>query len=243
MKSQEHEIFQNDKESMYLSFENTLEAIFYEYMFKPERKLRKPPFSFNELYQIYAYLLIEKQEFNKALCLLDRALSRSPLNTRFMFERAEIYKFLKDMNTFLELTKQCLPYIYSRSELARYFRNLGFYFIENELWDEAICAYLHSNQWDPSQMAQSQLFYIVQKTGKVIDTEVFQDAGTILGRHGISYKPDVVWLQIAWQLGHECFNSSDFESAAFYLNVVYQISGDEEAEAKLQICKEKLQSL
>lgn len=238
--SPENELFQNDTETLYLSLNNTLEAIYYQHMYEPEQKLRKPPYPFNELYQIYAYLLIEKQEFDTALSLLARALTRSPLNTWFMFERAEIYKFMKDMNTFLELTKLCLPYIYTRSELARYFRNLGFYFIENELWDEAICAYQRSIQWEATQMAQSQLFYIVQKTGKVVDRDVLQDAETILGRHCISCEPEMTWLKIAWQAGLESFNSNDFESAAFYLNVVFQMSGYEEAEAKLLICMERL---
>ena len=228
--------FREDAVSVYLSFKTPLEYYYYLYKFKPQKKVRNPPFPFNEVYELYSYILVEKKEFAAAIPVFDKALVRSPLNKFFFFERAEIFKVLKDMTTFKKLNEDILQYLYRREDVSKYFRNLGYYFIECRQWDAAVSAYTASMWWCPSEMAAGQLYYIVKQTGKVHKNDDIGECLKILEGEGVNIEPDPEWMRIAWWLGGKAFEDKDLDLAAYCYGVVSDFTGDKEAEAKRQEC-------
>ena len=233
-------LFQPDSVTEYFTFQNPLEAFFYDKKFHPKRKIRTAPLPYNEIYQTYAYILVEKGRFDDALDIINKALARNPLFVDILFEKAEIYKMQKDMRWFLSTTKKCLPLCYQPHDVAHYFRNLGFYFIEKEKWDEAICSYLASTIWERSEMAQSQLFYISQKTGEVINPDDYQEWDGVMESHNLPFEPDLLWADCAWNLGEEAFRMENYELAAFCYLVTYNLRGYEPAAKRLEECEDHL---
>ena len=239
----EDELYQHDSVSMYLSFNNDLEATYYEYIFQPTKTLKYPPFPFKALYQTYSYILFEKREFANALSVLERALERCPIDTDLIFELAEVNKMLCNIETFFELTKKCHQFIYTPQDFARYFRNLGYYFIEKEQWSEAICSFLQSYYVfaESKQKVEAELNYISDKTGIDIVIDDYSDAEKFIGVHGIPFTPELDWLCIALKNGLSYMESNEWQSASHYLNLVYQMTKDDEVLEKLNYCQEHLE--
>jgi tetratricopeptide (TPR) repeat protein len=230
-------LFQEDAVSVYYSFRNPLELTFFVNKFRPEKTVRIPPYPFNEIYELQAYILIERQRWDDARGVIDEALKRNPLLGSILFEKGEIDKRLKDLDQFLRTTVSCLGLCYRRVEMARYFRNLGYYFIEREQWDEAIYSYLVSLSWQQSQMAQSQLYYITQRTGRLIRPEEYKGGSELLAKHAIPLSPDPLWAQSAWWLAEQSVQEKQFDLACLGYEVVYELTGDPEAREKLAQCE------
>ncbi len=123
-------LYTEDEVSIYYSFKNPVEQIFFEQRFAPEKTIRVPPFPFNEVYELLLYLQVEQMQVADALGTVAVALKRNPLNTTILFEAAELYKTQKEIEEFLAATVRLHPFLYRRADLSHYFRNLGYYFIE-----------------------------------------------------------------------------------------------------------------
>ncbi len=71
-----------------------------------------------------------------------------------------------DLDHFFTLTIKAFKNAFRSADLARCYHSLGYYFVEKELYSEAIGSYLMSLQFEPeSRQAQSELYYISTKTG------------------------------------------------------------------------------
>jgi len=54
--------------------------------------------------------------------------------------------------------------LYDPHDLARFYRNLGYYYIEREEWELAKAIYIYSMRFDNSDKAKNELIYIIQKS-------------------------------------------------------------------------------
>ena len=126
------DLYAEDEVSIYYSFKNPVEFIFFEERFAPEKTIRVPPFPFNEVYELLLYLQVEQMQFADSPGTIAVALKRNPLNTTILFEVAELHKMRKEIEEFLAGTVRLHPFLYRLPGLARYFRNLGYYSLSRE---------------------------------------------------------------------------------------------------------------
>jgi uncharacterized protein len=188
---------QTDSTGFY--FESPLELEFYRQRHcptTPELKGSYPPV--NHIYQIAAYVLVELDRSEEARPLLMEAISRNPLNTKATFELAETYKEKGEFSAFLAINKICCELMYQPNDIARYFRNLGFYFIEEENWDLAIGAYYESLNWADSEVSKRELFVIFKLTGEPPEKPNDRDTFLIaISDLGIPVPPNPLWIKSA----------------------------------------------
>ncbi len=231
-------MFQNDETSVYYTFRNPIEELFYKEKFKPKKSIRIAPFPYNEIYQFYVYLLVEKSQYENAFKFIDCALNRNPLFSEILFEKAEIYKKQGNLEEFRATTIQCLDLIYTSMQMGRYFRNLGYYFIEKQKWDAAICSYLMSINWNNDEMAQGQLAYISQKTGINIRANDYKNCFEILEKEDVQQSPNVLWIDIALAIAESENGKEDLDLAQFCYAIIYDLTGDKEVLETIQACEE-----
>lgn len=120
----------------------------------------------------YAYyalgtIEVEKKNILKARNYLRKAIEWNPVYVAAFFEYAETFKIEGNIETFYTITKNTYDKIFLPNDLARYYRNLGFYFIEKENYNLATCLFLHSLSFEDTDMAKSEIMYIKQKTGSL----------------------------------------------------------------------------
>ena len=120
----------------------------------------------------YAYyalgvIEVENKNLSKAREYLRRAIEWNPVYVDAYFEYAETFKMAGNLETFYTVTNNIYDKIFLPGHLARYYRNLGYYFIEKENYNLATCLFLHSLSFEETDMAKSEIMYIKQLSGSL----------------------------------------------------------------------------
>lgn len=115
----------------------------------------------------YLYLSMidfENRNYDDAIKNINKSLKWNPNNINALFEKAENYKVKGEFKKYYSITLDLYDKIYNLKDLAHYYRNLGYYFIENEEWDLAKTLYLYSVRFENNNVALDELKYILAKS-------------------------------------------------------------------------------
>ena len=197
-------MFEDDRVSEYHSFTNPLEEILFRKYIGAKKEVRLIPDNkpLLDLYYIYGFLLFENKEFDKAEENLKKAIQINPVSARVILELSEIYKMhTLDFNKFYMYTSDALKYSYYPSDIARCYRNLGYYYIEENKLDIAVALFHFSMNFEMSAMAYSELHYIESKGQKIDLTgdEIIQKLDSINIQIGVN--PFI--METLWELASE----------------------------------------
>ncbi|MDR1603445.1 MAG: tetratricopeptide repeat protein [Gracilibacteraceae bacterium] len=221
-------MFRDDSVSEYHCFRNILEEILYKEMNKPQRTVRAMPEDFDHLYFMYGNLLFELKRFDESSTALKKAIRINPINADAMLELAEISKVKGEWKEYLELTKQCLCIAYSGSNVGRCYRNMGFYYIEKQKYDVATVLYYISMLFDrQSNMAQSELLYIQQISGKPTPPPSGDEVQKIFEQYNIQSGANDLVLGIAAGLGRSAKEQEHYDAARFFFSILYDLTNDD----------------
>ena len=121
----------------------------------------------NRLYAMYGSVLLELGKLDEAEEALAIAMDWTPVSADIAFEHAEVFKQKKDLETFKKLTAAIFSIAYKRRELAHCYRNIGYYFVEKQYYEEAVGSYLLSMSFADAEgryQAEQELKYIYDET-------------------------------------------------------------------------------
>ena len=236
------EMYREDERSVFMVFRQPIEEAYFRARFKVEKEIRLAAGVNPEIFLALAYILIEKSELDEAMDMLDRGLRFNPMHTNLLFEKAEIFKLRKDWKGFKEIVDLCLEYSYSASDVARAYRDYGYMLIEREEFDAAICCYLISMNFEPTETAQSQLFYIFQLLENEPNFEdAFEHLQELLESVDVPPHPNPEMAMTAAALSDHFEQEGDLEQALFCLDVIFQLTGSDEVEEKLKTMKARME--
>ena len=234
-------MFEDDRVSEYHSFTNPLEElIFFKYI-GSEKEIRYIPDNqpLLDLYYIYGFLLFENQEFEEAEESLKKALKINPVSARIILELSEIYKMhTPTFNKFIIYTSDALKYAYYPQDLARCYRNLGYYYIEENQFDVAIALFKYSMKYEMSIKAYSELQYIESK-GHDIDISL-NDAISILEDKNIQIGVNPFVFEALNELAKEYEKNKLYNQSLYFYELLYDITNDEQTFNKINELQEKL---
>jgi tetratricopeptide (TPR) repeat protein len=221
-------LYRNDTVNEYYFFYNFFEELLYKEVFKPDITIRRFPEDFGLCYYLYGNVLFELQRYDEAAVALKKAIVINPLNVDVIFELAEIHKIRKEWDEYLNLTKQCMEFTYTGRHMSRCYRNLGYYYIEQEDYLMAAATYLKSTGYgNDSSMAQAQLFYIQQVSGKLIPDLSPDDVNSLLEKNNIPINANDAVLGLSLAYGKMAVERAEYEAAKFFWSIFYDITNDE----------------
>lgn len=222
-------MYKEDSVSEYHCFRNPFEQALYCELFKPQKAVRRIPQAFDHVYYMYGTLLFEVQKYDEAKSALIKAVKLNPINTDALFELSEIYKLDRDWDDYIDSTKHCLKVAYTGEGLSRCYRNLGFYYIEMEDYDLAAALYYFSMRFGhKSTMAQSQLFYIQQKTGEQAPLPSLDSLEDIFAENDIQFGPDNIVVSLATSIGKQAEENRTYSIARYLYTILYDITLNDE---------------
>lgn len=222
-------MYQNDAVSEYYTFNEIFEEILFQEIYKPTRDIRRSDIPYAEVYLQYGSLLVDLKQIEKANEILKKAVRWNPTNAKISFEYAETFKILGNLEQFFEVTKAIFKYAFKPADVARCYRNLAYYFVEKELWSAAIACNLMSLQYEPdSKNAQSELYYIQQKTNGSIKEPTLTELKAIAQEYGFPVGADRDVLGLAYAYGKHFFEAKQFDGARYFLGILYALTDDEE---------------
>ena len=189
-----------DDQNIHLTFSNNVEALLYDYKFRPEKINKTMEINVSYLYYILGYIAIEEQDVDSALMYLNKSLEWNPVNTHTLFEKCEIYKRKNDIINMKKTLDFLYDLIYRGNLLAKYCRLLGYYLIEMKEYDLATAVYKISLVYGKTEEDKMQVYnefrYIEKITGKSIEKQSLQEIADMCKAKGIpvTYSYDTIGL-------------------------------------------------
>ena len=230
-------MFENDSASEYYSFNELFQEILYDYYNKPKRDIRKATIPYAEIFYIHGNLLFELKRLPEAREYLKKALRWNPASCKIAFEYIETFKAAKDYEKFFELTKEQFKYAYRREDVARCYRNLGFYFVEKEEYSVAAGCLLSSLLYEAdNKMAQSELYYIQEKAPNY-DKPTPELLDKYSEKYGYPVRACEDVIGLAGAYGKHALDDNQIDFAIYFLEIYCGLTDDSDAIAVLEQLK------
>ena len=200
----------NKNEKHWTTCNNLLEFYIYCYIEQPKEEIGDLNYRINNAYLYLAMIEFEKGNNEQAIANINKGLKYNPVDTKLLFEKAENYKALHDMKNFNSTNQYLYKYIYTKSDLAKYYRNLGYYYIEKKEYDIAKAVYLYSLRFEKNQIVNKELEYIISKSDDTLPTK--NRLENILSSKSIPLFIDENVIDIIIKLDNELKNSNNNKS-------------------------------
>lgn len=226
-------MYQDDQVSEYHLFDEFFEEILYRHLYSPTKDLRRALIPYTEIYTLYGSLLVELKRTEDARKELQKGLRWNPMSFQIMSEYIETFKMEGNMDRFFEKTVEAFKMAIHAPEVARCFRNLGYYFVEKKLYSEAIAAYLLSMRFEKdSKQVQSELYYINQVAGG-IEEPSYEDVKKYAEKYGFPMGADEDILGLAYAYGKHFVEQGENEPGRYFLSILYELTQDDEVKKML----------
>ncbi len=229
-------LFQDDQVSEYHCFNEFFEEALYRLYKKPVKEIRQASVPFDTIYFQYGSILIDLKRYKEAETALITAMRWNPADVRIAFERMEACKQQGNLEGFFQLTQAAFKYAFRPQQVARCFRNLGYYFIEKQLWDAAMSCYTLSLHYEKeSTMAMSELYYIQQKAGKVMPPSGLDEIKELGEKYKFPVGPDRDVLGLSFSYGKRFADNGDTAGARYCWKITYDLTEDERIKQMLEL--------
>ena len=228
-------MFEDDKVSEYHFFTNPLEELlFYKYV-GAEKIVRYIPDNkpVLDLYYIYGFLLLETNQFDKSEEYLKKAIKINPVSSRIILELCEIYKLhTYNYNKYFMYATDALKYAYMPQDIARSYRSLGYYYIEENQLETAFALFRYSMEYELNPMAYSEINYI-QNKDKNIDLSL-DESIEIIKNKNIQLGVNPFILETLDEFITEYEENKLYSQTLYFLELKYNLTNDEKTIGKIR---------
>lgn len=230
----ENQPYRDDEVSEYYNFEEYFEEVLFKELNNPEKEIRRVPVPYTRIYNMYGYTLYELDKFDEAKKCLEIGLGWNPVSFKLMSEYIEILKIKGDLENFFKLTINSFKIAFRPQNVARCFRNLGYYFAEKELYSEAKAAYIMSLQFErDSEQALKELYYVDEKTNHKLEKPPIEKFKEYSEQYGFPIGADLNVLNLAYQCGIKSLENKNPDGARYFFSILYDLTHDPEIKAAL----------
>lgn len=237
------EMFEDDKVSEYHYFTNPLEELIFRKYVGLKKELRYIPDNqpLLDLYYVYGFLLLESKQYDRAEEYLKKAIGINPVSARIILELTEIYKVhTYTLNECFIRTSDALKYSYYPQDIARCYRNLGYYYVEENDLKTAIALYIYSMEYEASPLAYAEIKFIQSKTGNM-ELSLNECIDIIEGKN-IQVGPNPFILDTLDEFIREYEKNKLYNQLLYFLELRFDLKNDVETLGKINDTRERLEN-
>lgn len=225
------DMYVDDEVSEYHDFQEIFEEILYKQIHNPKKEVRRAQVKYANLYFQYGSLLFELQRYDDAEAALKKAMKWNPSSAKIAFEHAETFKARGMMDKYYAASREIFKIAFRPDELARCYRNLGYYFVEKGELQSAVCCEVFSLEFEKSTKVQSELYYILSED-KTINIEPDIDIiKKCFAVNDIPFGPNDDIIGIAYQLTKMFMEKGEKEYAEYFISIILNFIENEELRA------------
>lgn len=219
-----------DGRPIYISLNHVMEYYVYACYFEPETDVLCTELPVGEYYRTYGSLCQKLSKFRRAEDAFKKAICWNPVDLDSYLGLAECYKNLNMLSRYLDVTKQAYRFCCSRATMARYYRNMGFYYVARYNTEAARVCYTYSNIYYKTDNADNELKYLEQALNDKTPEYSVKQMQEILDKNEVEPGPDSKTIGIIYRVGELMMNDKDYRLARDCFSIVYDIT--QEAQLK-----------
>ena len=174
-----------DEEYTYFSFNSYIEAVLCWNTKRHDKKNKLPDINYGEVYYYLGYINAEKKNYGVAEEYLKKGLERNPVDISAMFELAAIHRMTGNLDRARAHLEKLQPFLWNPVQMARFYREMGWYYSERKLFDVANALYSYSMIYNKTELAENELKYIANQEKREYRVSSKEEVTTLLEEYNI----------------------------------------------------------
>lgn len=214
-----------DEKNTYYTFGNYAEEAIFNYIYKSKKQNIYPEQNISEIYYYLGFINIDLKNYDLAVEYLDKALKWNPINISAMFEKATVFRMKGNLDRNRAEIEKTFIFIYNSSYLAKFYRELGWYYVERKIYDLGNALYTYSNYFYKTNNAENELKYIAQQENRDVRYTPIAEINQYLKDYNIpiNFNRSIVNC-IFDELQKVKNNNEKRSSARYYSNLMYDMT-------------------
>lgn len=218
--------------------QNVFEASIYLNFLEP--KATQENFSNINYYDFYLMRGAANYNLNKleeAKEDYQKALRFNPASSVARLQLLEIDKITKKFDTFVDDLKEFFKYAYRRKDIARAYRNFGYYLYEIEEFELAIVAYYLSNVYEITELTTSEIMHISKIANIDLEAKSWlseEMMGELYNKYKVPLLPDQMLVKLAKAIAEDSYAKKAYGVSLFSYKIVYELTLEEEYLKKIE---------
>lgn len=210
-----------DENNTYYTFSNYAEQYIFYTLFKSNKKNTYPEYNISEIYYLLGFINIDLKKYDEAIDYFDNSLKWNPINILAMFEKGTAYRLSGNIERFKAEVEKTYSYIYNSNYMSRFYRELGFYFVERKLYDLGNALYTYSNYFYKTDTAENELKYIAQQENRNVMYTPINEIRQYLRDYNIPLNFNKVITDCIF---NELQNAKGRQIARYFSNLMYEMT-------------------
>lgn len=192
---QESVKYNNTPDLEFHCFANAFEVMLYANLYHPynpetnqKKQLAAMQVDLSAAYLFYGAMMLEKQQYDKAIDILWKAVEANPVNVQLMFALADAYKGKRYLKSFCEIIKKAHLCAFKKVDIARIYRNLAYYYTEIKEYEIAAALCFASKYFDKNpQGFNFMMNKLKEASGEEYNEPSLDELKKTLMQNGISW--------------------------------------------------------
>ncbi len=220
-------------EDIHISLNHIMEYYIYATYFKPDCNVIASDKPYGRYFREYGNLCMQKERFKAAEAAYKDAICWNPVDLDSILGLAECYKHLNMLERYLIVTKEAYRYCCTRATMARYYRNMGYYYLSKYDPHTARCCYVYSNIYYHTDNADGELKYLEEALRDKTPDISIKDMQNVFVEKGIEPGPNPDTIGIVYRVGELMLEDKEYGLARDCFSIVYDITREEQLEKML----------
>lgn len=216
-----------DENNMYFTFYNYVEMMIFWKKYQPTKKLVRLENNIADMWYLLGFINFERKNYGKALEYLNKAQEWNPVSAQIRLEKADTYRCMGEFERYRVEAEKAYQYIYTSSYMAKYYRELGFYYSEKRVFDIANALYTQSRKYLDVELVRNELMYIAQQEKREPRFSTQEEIDKLFREYNIPYGIDNNITQMIYNESQRLLNEKkEPELVNFLYRTLYDITLD-----------------
>ncbi len=205
-----------------------LEVYLYKYKVQGE-KYEILDWKLHLIYRELAERYKKKDDLAMALSAYKKALDLNPVDVEIIYELAHLYRNTGDFDMLYQTAERMYPFCYTRSDMSKYYRLLGMYYLETYKPELAEALYEYSEYYYPNEIASKEMEFLEKALKRKHQEREISELQELLKEKSIPVVPRQETLGFLYKVAKMELDRNNTEYAKYLFLFLYQLTGDEEA--------------
>ncbi len=222
-----------------VSLNHISEVYLYEYYVSAGREYEISETDTAGIYKEKARKLMADEDIYGAQQEWIKAHFEDPVDMESILSIISCCKHLGDIEGEYSYTTDSYNFCCTRAEMAAYYRNLGWYYLEKYDPDLSVACYMYSQLYEETTQAKDEVKFLEKATNRVIEEKSPDELQKILEKNGIPTGPNNVTLALLYRAGEEAEAAGQYVQALDCYRMVFDLTQDAEISTKIDYLQGK----
>lgn len=181
------------------------------------------------------------ERFEEAKKDYKKAIEFNPTSSVARLQLLEIAKREKKFETYIDDIKELFKYAYRRVDMARAYRDLGYYLFEIKDCEMSIVAYYLSNAYEFTDFSMKEAMHIAEEADIDLESKNWlseEMMGELYNKYKVPLLPSQELTKLSMAIAQDSYEKKAYGVSLFAHKIAYELTLDESLNGKIDELKD-----